>query len=107
MCKWTMLKDREFHESEEDDSVDVLGGVCEGLTTRENPLFWNGEADWGVVDEDVGLVHREVSSGEWLGELGFMEVLRALPMVLGLQGTMGELVVTDSDEREGIQVPLI
>ncbi|KAK8690574.1 hypothetical protein V6N13_074106 [Hibiscus sabdariffa] len=60
-----------------------------------------------MADEDVGLVHREMSSGERLGELGFMEALRALPTVLGLQGTMGELVVMDSGEQEGIQVPII
>ncbi|KAK8586261.1 hypothetical protein V6N13_082074 [Hibiscus sabdariffa] len=94
-------------EREEDDNVDVPGGVCEGPTTRENPLFWNGEADRGVADEDVGLVNREVSLGQRLGELGFMEVLRVLPLVLGLQGLMGELVVMDSGERKGIQVPLI
>ncbi|KAK8489403.1 hypothetical protein V6N12_001544 [Hibiscus sabdariffa] len=90
-------------EREEDDNVDVPGGVCEGPTTRENPLFWNGEADRGVADEDVGLVNREVSLGQRLGELGFMEVLRVLPLVLGLQGLMGELVVMDSGERKGIQ----
>ncbi|KAK8482855.1 hypothetical protein V6N11_047273 [Hibiscus sabdariffa] len=65
--------------SEKDDSEDVPNGVCEGPVTRENPLFWNGEADRGVADEDVGLVHREVSSSEQLRELGFMETQRALP----------------------------
>ncbi|KAL4339592.1 hypothetical protein GQ457_08G026730 [Hibiscus cannabinus] len=50
-------------ESEKDDSVDVPNGVCEGPVTRENPLFWNGEANWGMADEDVGLVHREDSEG--------------------------------------------
>ncbi|KAK8676292.1 hypothetical protein V6N13_034343 [Hibiscus sabdariffa] len=87
-------------ESEKDDSEDVPNGVCEGPVTRENPLFWNGEADRGVADEDVGLVHREVSSSEQLRELGFMETQRALPPVPGLQGTMGELVVTNFGERE-------
>ncbi|KAK8482568.1 hypothetical protein V6N12_024687, partial [Hibiscus sabdariffa] len=72
--------------SEKDDSEDVPNGVCEGPVTRENPLFWNGEADRGVADEDVGLVHREVSSSEQLRELGFMETQRALPPVPGLQG---------------------
>ncbi|KAL4352342.1 hypothetical protein GQ457_06G013020 [Hibiscus cannabinus] len=72
-------------KSEKDDSVAVPNGVCEGPVTRENPLFWNGEADRGVVDEDVGLVHREVSSSEQLRELGFMETQRALPLVPGLQ----------------------
>ncbi|KAK8523149.1 hypothetical protein V6N12_047679 [Hibiscus sabdariffa] len=66
-------------ESEKDDSEDVPNGVCEGPVTRENPLFWNGKADRGVADEDVGLVHREVSSSEQLRELGFMETQRALP----------------------------
>ncbi|KAK8572905.1 hypothetical protein V6N12_028945 [Hibiscus sabdariffa] len=64
------------------------------------------EADQGVADEDVGLVHREVSSSERLWELGFMEVLGALPSVPGLQGAMGELVAMDSSVREDIQVPL-
>ncbi|KAK8476839.1 hypothetical protein V6N11_082609 [Hibiscus sabdariffa] len=73
-------------ESEKDDSEDVPNGVCEGPVTRENPLFWNGEADRGVADEDVGLVHREVSSSEQLRELGFMETQRALPPVPGLEG---------------------
>ncbi|KAK8625849.1 hypothetical protein V6N13_057006 [Hibiscus sabdariffa] len=90
-------------ESEKDDSEDVPNGVCEGPMTRENPLFWNGEADRGVADEDVGLVHREVSSSEQLRELGFMETQRALPLVPGLQCTMGELVVTNFDEWEQIQ----
>ncbi|KAL4308114.1 hypothetical protein GQ457_01G007440 [Hibiscus cannabinus] len=90
-------------ESEKDDSVDVPNGVCEGPVTRENPLFWNGEADRGVADEDVGLVHREVSSSEQLRELGFMETQRALPPVPGLQGTMEELVVTNFGEREQSQ----
>ncbi|KAL4323623.1 hypothetical protein GQ457_11G028100 [Hibiscus cannabinus] len=89
-------------KSEKDDNVDVPNGVCEGSVTRENPLFWNGEADRGVADEDVGLVHREVSSSEQLRELGFMETQRALPSVPGLQGTMGELVVTNFGEREQI-----
>ncbi|KAK8680154.1 hypothetical protein V6N13_109107 [Hibiscus sabdariffa] len=53
-------------ESEEGDSIDVPVVGCEGQATLENPLFWNGKADRGVVDEDVGLVHREVSSGERL-----------------------------------------
>ncbi|KAL4289881.1 hypothetical protein GQ457_14G000990 [Hibiscus cannabinus] len=90
-------------ESEKDDSVDVPNGVCEGPVTRENPLFWNGEADRGVADEDVGLVHREVSSSEQLREMGFMETQRALPPIPGLQGTMGELVVTNFSEREQSQ----
>ncbi|KAK8699786.1 hypothetical protein V6N13_115864 [Hibiscus sabdariffa] len=90
-------------ESEKDDSEDVPNGVCEGPVTRENPLFWNGEADRGVTDEDVGLVHREVSSSEQLRELGFMETQRALPPVPGLQGTMRELVVTNFGEREQSQ----
>ncbi|KAK8521905.1 hypothetical protein V6N12_066477 [Hibiscus sabdariffa] len=72
-------------KSEKDDSEDVPNGVCEGPVTRENPLFWNGEADRGVADEDVGLVHRDVSSSEQLRELGFMETQRALPPVPGLQ----------------------
>ncbi|KAL4353219.1 hypothetical protein GQ457_06G009120 [Hibiscus cannabinus] len=67
-------------KSEKDDSVDVPNGVCEGPVTRENPLFWNGEADRGVADEDVGF-----ASGT------------------GLQGTMGELVVTNFGEREQSQ----
>ncbi|KAK8690485.1 hypothetical protein V6N13_074018 [Hibiscus sabdariffa] len=90
-------------ESENDDSEDVPNGVCEGPVTRENPLFWNGKAYRGVADEDVGLVHREVSSSEQLRELGFMETQRALPPVPGLQGTMGELVVTNFGEREQSQ----
>ncbi|KAL4295773.1 hypothetical protein GQ457_09G029240 [Hibiscus cannabinus] len=90
-------------KSEKDDSVDVPNGVCEGLVTWENPLFWNGEADRGVADEDVGLVHREVSSSEQLRELGFMETQRALPPVPGLQGTIGELLVTIFGEREQSQ----
>ncbi|KAK8660210.1 hypothetical protein V6N13_051144 [Hibiscus sabdariffa] len=90
-------------ESEKDDSEDVPNGVCEGPVTRENPLFWNEEADRGVADEDVGLVHREVSSSEQLRELGFMETQRALPPVPGLQGTMGELVVTNFGERKQSQ----
>ncbi|KAK8623450.1 hypothetical protein V6N13_118335 [Hibiscus sabdariffa] len=90
-------------ESEKDDSEDVPNGVCEGPMTRVNPLFWNGEADRGVADEDVGLVHREVSSSEQLRELGFMETQRALPPVPGLQGTMGELVVTNFGVREQSQ----
>ncbi|KAL4348267.1 hypothetical protein GQ457_17G011890 [Hibiscus cannabinus] len=90
-------------KSEKDDNVDVPNGVCEGPVTQENPLFWNGEADRGVADEDVGLVHREVSSSEQLRELGFMETQRALPPVPGLQGTMGELVVTNFGEREQSQ----
>ncbi|KAK8481258.1 hypothetical protein V6N11_081681 [Hibiscus sabdariffa] len=77
-------------ESEKDDSEDVPNGVCEGPVTQENPLFWNGEADRGVADEDVGLVHREVSSSEQLRELGFMETQRALPPVPGLQGSSAE-----------------
>ncbi|KAL4278235.1 hypothetical protein GQ457_03G021170 [Hibiscus cannabinus] len=90
-------------KSEKDDRVDVPNGVYEDPVTRENPLFWNGEADRGVVDEDVGLVHREVSSSEQLRELGFMETQRALPPIPGLQGTMGELVVTNFGEREQSQ----
>ncbi|KAK8628497.1 hypothetical protein V6N13_009085 [Hibiscus sabdariffa] len=90
-------------ESEKNDSEDVPNGFCESPVTRENPLFWNGEADRGVADEDVGLVHREVSSSEQLRELGFMETQRALPPVPGLQGTMGELVVTNFGEREQSQ----
>ncbi|KAK8648475.1 hypothetical protein V6N13_129227 [Hibiscus sabdariffa] len=90
-------------KSEKDDSVDVPNGVCEVPVTRENPLFWNGEADRGVADEDVGLVHREVSSSEQLRELGFMETQRALPPVPGLQGMMGKLVVTNFGEREQSQ----
>ncbi|KAL4378318.1 hypothetical protein GQ457_02G016770 [Hibiscus cannabinus] len=86
-------------ESEKDVSVDVPNGVCEGPMTWENPLFWNGEADRGMSDEDVGLVHREVSSSEQLRELGFMET----PPVPRLQGTMGELVVTNFGEREQSQ----
>ncbi|KAK8574442.1 hypothetical protein V6N12_062136 [Hibiscus sabdariffa] len=77
-------------KSEKDDSEDVPNGVCEGPVTRENPLFWNGEADRGVADEDVGLVHREVSSSEQLRELGFMETQRALPPVPGLQAQQTE-----------------
>ncbi|KAL4280890.1 hypothetical protein GQ457_03G022310 [Hibiscus cannabinus] len=94
-------------ENEEGDNVDVPGAVCEGPVTRENPLFWGEEVDRGVADEDVGLVHREVSSGKRLGELVFMEVLCVLPLVTGLQCAKGELVVTDSDEHEGLHVPLI
>ncbi|KAK8527663.1 hypothetical protein V6N12_054868 [Hibiscus sabdariffa] len=89
------------------DSVEVPGVGCEGQVTRENPLFWNGEVDRGVADEDVGLVHREVSLDERLWELGFMEALGALPSMPGLQGAMGRLVAADSDEWEDVQVPLI
>ncbi|KAK8495313.1 hypothetical protein V6N12_007896 [Hibiscus sabdariffa] len=81
--------------SEKDDSEDVPNGVCEGPVTRENPLFWNGEADRGVADEDVGLVHREVSSSEQLRELGFMEKQRALPPVPGLQGALERFAQND------------
>ncbi|KAK8485915.1 hypothetical protein V6N12_009752 [Hibiscus sabdariffa] len=84
-------------ESEKDDSEDVPNGVCEGLVTRVNPLFWNGEADRGVADEDVGLVHREVSSSEQLRELGFMDRQRALPPVPGLQGQLGDPNVTPAN----------
>ncbi|KAK9007142.1 hypothetical protein V6N11_050975 [Hibiscus sabdariffa] len=94
-------------ESEKDDSEDVPNGVCEGPVTRENPLFWNGEADRGVADEDVGLVHREVSSSEQLRELGFMEMQRALPPVPGLQAIqledfhyMDDDLIDDMDEDE-------
>ncbi|KAK8595440.1 hypothetical protein V6N13_016809 [Hibiscus sabdariffa] len=88
-CKSASLKDKS--SIEEDDTTTFL------------ELFWNGEADRGVADEDVGLVHREVSSSEQLRELGFMETQRALPPVPGLQGTMGELVVTNFGEREQSQ----
>ncbi|KAK8690752.1 hypothetical protein V6N13_074279 [Hibiscus sabdariffa] len=44
-----------------------------------------------------------MNSSEQLRELGFMETQRALPPVPGLQGTMGELVVTNFGEREQSQ----
>ncbi|KAL4271658.1 hypothetical protein GQ457_13G012480 [Hibiscus cannabinus] len=84
-------------ESEKDDSVDVPNGVCEGPVTRENPLFWNGKADRGVANEDVGLVHREVSSSEQLRELGFMETQRALPPVPRLQDDAMRLACMRND----------